>query len=306
MKKVAAPTFQDWDKLQVIVDHVEMIVCDAYDPNERDRHKGLLGLFAVQPALPTTASKLRTASVLSQHLVDQVLAVLPGADNLGVNRRERIDALTGRLKELTAYQWLMRQPSYTAAVKLIQKKAAASSSKKESIGETLARTYKLQQGYAKDTSEYLLLKAFLAALALFLMYREHEIEPPFPTKAELEKALLHAKQLSQFLCMKFMVSSVVEISPFLEKNLNSFVLSTKEKLRDYTKPKADETLTSRIYQDRIIQGCWLSFGDCSPTLIQHLLGFVEYEVDPSDLSKKIKAFKVKLNAEARLLQGQVV
>ncbi len=292
MTNVVKPTHRDWEDLELIVENVEMIVCDAYERTSSNFTGGLLSLFP-EPELPETASKLSTTSLLSRHTVERILNVLPGSDNLGVNRSERVNALTLRLKELPAYLWLARQSSYRDALALIRKKASEVKTK-ESIGDAIADAHRRQQGYAKDTSEYLLLKTFLPALILFSIYKSNAITPPYPTKAEMEKALSNAKQLSKFLNERFMVKQVIEVSPFLDKALASFVLAAKEKVNDYTKPKADDTLNARLYMERVIKGCWAAFGECSPTLVTHLSRLVDYEIDASDLSKKIKAVKGQL------------
>lgn len=291
MGKTVTPTFQDWLRLELVVDNVEMIISDAYDASQRSQHQGLLALLRVDSTLPATASKLSTASLLNRASVDQVLAALPGADNLGINRSERLEALSARLMELTAYQWLVSQSSFNAARKFVEKKRAPPIQKEESLGEGLARHYKLSSTYGKDTKQFLLLKTFLRPLSTFFLYENNRIEPPFPTKNEFAKAVTQARQLERFFKKKFLVFEVVEVSPFLQKALSDFVISGTARLLNYTKPKGDATLKKRIYLDAVVQGCWSSFGDCSATLIRYLLDFADYNVDDSDLKKKIRVFK---------------
>ena len=96
MGKTVTPTFQDWLRLELVVDNVEMIVSDAYDVSEKNQRQGLLELLRVDSTLSATASKLSTASLLNRASVDQVLAALPGADNLGINRSERLELITSK------------------------------------------------------------------------------------------------------------------------------------------------------------------------------------------------------------------
>lgn len=284
---VQRPTLDDWEKLSTIVNEVERIVSDAKLPMPGQD----FWPFPKPPDLPATASKLANASALGKHIVDQVVAALPGVESLGTNRGERLAELQRRLSELLAYRWLSKQPTYADALSLIKKKAAQKGKKNLSIGEIIADGYNKSRTYGKDTSEFLLLQILIQPLKTYFLYLDHIKEVPFPTKVELEKAFVHARYLKKILREKFHIYEVMEVPPTLEKALDTFVKSVNEKLPSYVKPKENKTLKQRLFADELIKNCWEIFFECSPTLLKKLLALVDYHPDDSDLSKRIKILK---------------
>ena len=281
------PTYNDWEELAVIVDNVERIVSDGENRLMSLLRGGLLG-----DPVPVASSPNRR-SVLSYDILnarqapkadlERIMRVLPGADDLGVSRSQRIARLTGRMSEIKAFAWLNGHSEFGDAIRTVDRLA--------------------QHGgaYAKDTRLFLLLGVVIKPLRILIIRKTEQRPPMYPTKLEFEKAYRQTLALGKFIDTHKPIYGLVNVPIALEDSIAEFAVALKIALPTYRKPKNDGLLIEREYRDRLIQLLFSSFGECSRTILGHLLALVGYAPDQSDLAKILKA-----KTEVRAARGRAL
>ncbi len=263
------PLVPEWQALQSIVGAVEEIVSDAPVVGG-----GLLGLLlqreAIEPRISRLKSSLKNPTLLFQDIPKALVKILPGIDDIGVERQARIDCLWARLSELKVVAYLERRSGYSE------------------IFQALDRIAARDAAYRKDTRRFLLLQAIVGPLHLLLFQQKHDLKPPYPTLLELKSAGVSAQRLSDFLKKKGSVYGIVDVPIALSTSLSKFVTEVDLAKRGYRKPRDDGLLRERDFGDQIIRAINTVFGKCSPTLVGRVLSFVDFEPDDRDLKARIK------------------
>lgn len=235
---------------------------------------GLLGLLlqreAIEPRISRLKSSLKNPTLLFQDIPKALVKILPGIDDIGVERQARIDCLWARLSELKVVAYLERRSGYSE------------------IFQALDRIAARDAAYRKDTRRFLLLQAIVGPLHLLLFQQKHDLKPPYPTLLELKSAGVSAQRLSDFLKKKGSVYGIVDVPIALSTSLSKFVTEVDLAKRGYRKPRDDGLLRERDFGDQIIRAINTVFGKCSPTLVGRVLSFVDFEPDDRDLKARIK------------------
>lgn len=296
------PTPKQWDHLALIAKNVELLVGDP--PSESGVPSGLLAIFPKQPELPPNANRLFTELHQPKFLggglatdAKRIVELLPGADLLGASRAERLSRLATRLTVLPAYRWLTDQEGYKNALKQLEKKSRmvratyARSQAISDITKVLVEAYMHKAGYGMDTREFLLLAAIVAPIDTYQFYKRHQLQPPFPTKEEIESATKSTAELARFLRDYFVVRDLVNIPLRFEHDLGQVAKALADAAPHYVKPRADPTFNERRYADDVIENCGNAFGDCSPTLIRSLLDVIRFDYDDASLKLKIASWR---------------
>lgn len=198
MANLKKPAFQDWEHLRLVVSNYRLIIDDA-PPSYVGR--GLLGLPGEGSWVVNRNSQLKERLPATNYSPfaeeqDELLKVLPGIDDIGVDRSSRIDQLLRRLTELRAYVWLSKQDSFKAAL------------------GTMKQRGKLTSTYAADDARLRLIKALVRPLQMVLLMQEKKLAPRFPSKEDVEEASRHAKRLEWFFTNRPAVIATFDISPF--------------------------------------------------------------------------------------------
>lgn len=263
------PLVPEWQALQSIVGAVEEIVSDAPVVGG-----GLLGLLlqreAIEPRISRLKSSLKNPTLLFQDIPKALVKILPGIDDIGVERQVRIDCLWARLSELKVVAFLESRPGYSE------------------IFQALDRIAARDAAYRKDTRRFLLLQAIVGPLHQLLFQQKHDLKPPYPTLLELKSAGVSAQRLSVFLKEKGSVYGIVDVPIALRTSLSKFVAEVDLAKRGYRKPRDDGRLRERDFGDQIIRAINANFRKCSPTLVGKVLTFVDYPHDDRDLKARIK------------------
>lgn len=288
MKLDNAPTFEEWRSLHLIASHVDLIVNDGvYTPPTQDFLGGLL--FARNDSPPPKAddpiSELRAllltrTTLLGQGVERELIRYLPGIENLGRSRPERLQLLTTRLADMKAYYWLSEQESF------------------RDVRRSLERLSK-SGPYARDDVLFLMLRALVPPLQVFLFHKEHQIAPAYPSKEEVTDALRHARALAYFLKNRNPVYGAFNIPHNLHNALETFANELSAKKAAYRKPKDDGALHERNFRDQLVQALFNEFGSVSLSLLRNLLAMIDYMPGERELARQVSALQGPLKQKHR-------
>lgn len=284
------PSFTDWQELISIALNVEDILTEptnAEGPGYELVRYMRLTSHNVDRSRQNVAIR-RTglaAGVKLENHVKSVYELLPGLDSFMGSRSEKLNQLKGELLKVSAYKWLVDQPSYVAAL------------------QTIARLGKTKPIYAVDTIEFVFLRSILTPLMVIFLYRSKHIVPSYPSKKELEAVFRDTKRVQKFLTTRTPVYGLVAVPVSLQRNLNEFQASLNLVLASYRKPADDGTLRERDFRDQIIQNLLGAMGgECSSTLVGHMLDLIGYPYDARDLQREIKSQRDNERSRRALLQ----
>lgn len=228
----ASPKPQDWKALNLVADHVDLILGDDNIPN----HFRLLG---------------EDGGTFEEWDRHEVLMVLPDVASLGKDRDERLRALESRLKSFAAYKWLSNQYGWKKA------------------DDILARRAIRQEKYRVPTAKFLLLQSVVPELASYFYQIDNDLAPRYPTKDEFRKAYDAAKRVGDFLENPAMLLALsFRGQQFIE--FKYLVIKMREMKDHYRKPPLDETFRERVYLGNLVRALHRRFGECHIALVRNL------------------------------------
>lgn len=278
------PTYENFDDLSCIATAVEDIISDAYGTGDSLYGGGLLGSVVLAEMPKSPASRLRTLlnhpDAFLYEPARRVVKILPGVDSIGKSRSERLGNLLKRLPELTAYKWLRSQPSYSSAY------------------ETAKNLAQREFPYQGDTLEFLLLVSLALPFGRYALRKSNNLNPSYPTLDELTEAYKNVAALSSFFNTKSSIYGVLNVPLGLASTLKSIEVELRRKKRGYRKPREDSTLLERELRNDLFLRLMNCFGDCSVTLLRHLLGIVGYTPDARTIDRYVKDKKAELRIPA--------
>jgi hypothetical protein len=272
MRTKTEPTIGEWHDLQTIVSNVEVIVSDPPPAYEYSSAPGLLESYSDAKERDRAAQEHRTAVRRSDQLLKsvsgasgrQIVDILPGLDNIGHSRSERLNNLLAKMSGMTAYSWLRGNSAYGDLLK------------------SLTIIAKTRPSYQRDTREFLLLHSIIFPMSLFLIQRQRNLTPAYPTKIELQSASRQVRAIVRFFEEKSAIYGVVDTPYLLRDDLRKLGSQIELALTTYRKPRDDGTLRERSLLDYLIPSLFSNFNECSPTLVEHVLAIVDVSYDRSD------------------------
>lgn len=276
MAERKTPEFGSWDELQLVVSNVALIVDDAPPSNALFGFMGLLDLAPKQPPPQNHESRLKsqlkaTPTLLTQGDERRLIEVLPGIDDIGSNRAQRLEALTRRLSELKAYHWLSAQPAFGSARAALKRLAKSSPVSK----------------HARDDALFLMLNALIFPLRVYQLLQAQGKKSSYPTKADVQEAYRHARALNRFFNDHTPVYGLFDMPGNVWSTLDVVVRELDANRNKYTKPKDNGQINERDFRDQLVRRLYREFDACSKQLVSPLLGLVNYEMGERDLVRCI-------------------
>jgi hypothetical protein len=284
-----------WDGLRLIASNVEFIVSDGPQPMT----PGSFSLLAVNQgqSAPRPRSMLAAAAsgefeddprwfhlavpILgdpSSTLHEAILAVLPGADQLGTTRQERIAVLRSRLTELESYRWLVNGVSYVDAKKAVEKAGKRKGGK-----------------FASDVAEFALLRTLIGPLSMFELARAIPAVLAEPKRPAVEAALKAAQKLQAFFVGHGGVYVAENVDVLAVHGLHKITASLQAMLRAAHKaPQDKETARQILYLDSLAVQMHQEFGACDVPTLLALAGIVDYRPDSANLYARVKRIAAAL------------
>lgn len=270
------PELKDWDALQLVVLSVNLIVDDAPPVNVLHGLMGLLSQPIQKPQATNSESRLKaqlrsTPTLLTGDTDKKLLELLPGLDDIGKNRAERISNLSRRLSELPAYHWLSKTQAFIDAKAALQRLAKASPASK----------------YAYDDALFRMLDALIYPLQVFHLLKERGLKSNYPTKADVQDAFVHARALQAFLRDHDPVYGLFDMPSNARNVLDAVTMELDANRKTYSKPKDNGQINERDFRDQLVRRLYLQFDGCSNKLLKPLLGLVDYDIGERDLTRCI-------------------
>lgn len=282
-----------WDGLQLIASNIEFIVSDGPQPWQQGR-----GLFHLDD--PATPPARRSRSMLAAavagdtnnpfgsfdvfvsslqtptgKLHDAILSLIPGADQLGDSRQERIAGLTRRLPELECYRWLRDLGAYQDALRALKK-----------VGKTKGGMF------ASDVAEFALLSVLIHPLSIFKLAEETPSVMAKPTRTDVAAALEAAQLLESFFATHGALYAAGGIDVAAVLGLHKITSALRAMLEAAHKAPGDkESARQILYLDMLTVGMHQKFGDCNVPVLLALAAIVGYHPDSSNLYARVKKIK---------------
>lgn len=278
--KAPLPSFTDWGALLTVCSSIEWIVDDAQDAPQAGG--GLLSGFwsrVVGGDKPSKRSKLGALVTAESRLVTpydwdlQLCKVLPGVEDLGQSRQERIQNLLLLLGKLPAYAWLRSQEPFRAALATMGGRVGA-----------------LIPAYSSDIAQFRLIEAVAMPVSTFHVLTSQPGLIRFPTTAEADGALEAAKHVQRFLRVNTGLGKEHGIGWDESAAAARLVDKLAALVQEYqTRPTNELTKVKRQTLTAIIENTRRLFGKESPAVLVHLARLAGgYEIDKPNLAALIR------------------
>lgn len=273
-KGTGKPDWDAWAELARVCMSVDAIIEDGYPPG------GLLapswGLLDPSPSSEDGPMPSKLAGYLVRPNADyytRITEALPGIENAGGNRAERLAVLMARLPELPAYAWLIKQPSYREDVRAKLKGGALAAS------------------YQTDTAELVLLGVLAAPLGQYfsaIQFEDAGYLPKYPKRAQVTRAKNLAMELRTFLRDYSALMVEDKINWQATFSIDALISDLARVEREHKRPTDPRKAFQTMTVDRLIVETAKAFGQPSPALLVDLAAIIEYPIDGPNMSKRIR------------------
>jgi hypothetical protein len=291
-KNLSPPDPQEWSCLQEVVRYVAIIVDDdPVSPTGLSSGGTLLTGFGQEAHGPPLPPRSVLAGALASRTFfparggsfngelappyaavgEELLEILPGVDQIGATRAERIEALTKMLPQIPAYAWLMRG-TYPTALAHMKKKG------------------KSDPAYASDDAEFRLLDVIIDPLWKHLHAMAHANKLiKYPTRKAVENALKNVTELNAFLNG----STALHMTGRLDWNTARPIVKLGQELgallKDAYKPPKEAMQVSSLqthFLDTVIERAAKAFGSVYVPMVQAVAGIIDYHPERPFIYKR--------------------
>lgn len=276
------PSSEDWRQLWRLTSHVELIVEDAPSGGSV-RIQPIGGLLDFGNSKPThTAVEEQDTAVsrlkgelswfggrvqdVNAVLRDELEALCPGISDLGDNRQERLEALQLKLASHKAYAWLSSSAHYSSACRALKILASRG-----------------VEGYQRDTA----LLRLHSVTSFWMMLWKGRRKRDYPTRSDLKRAHLNAKALLRFVKDSQGLYLRGRLSYFDPSHLAKLTAELATLERSYKRPKTSDPTAEAEHAYVLIRLLNDQFGKASPSIVEHVLGLIGYDVDKDRVKELI-------------------
>jgi hypothetical protein len=266
-KALAQPSYGDWHLLSKITERLNLLIDDA----EGKVLDTPLGKLTTEKPKGLSKFAARQFGLLNAPDEDVLKSDLPEAASLGQSRDERLQKLRELCMRLKAFKWLQNQNGFQAALKTMRK---------------VGKQYSIES-YAADTLDFQLIRSIAQPAGWYTEATRIGYVRKYPGREDLRELSRNAESITRAL-ERWQFSPQIEVSPFLYKALASLKKELDEKAVGWTKPHDDAGLTEAKFQYQMIENCFVTFGRCSPTVVQHIIGMFGISIDNTKLRARVK------------------
>lgn len=290
----ALPSVVEWYQLIEIASSIDLLVDDddapirtagallgsgrldgeaANDPPARSKLAAMVGRVPAVPGVNWWSGSLPSVGGMPSipTLADSLCDAMPGVQNLGATRQERLAALALRMPDLAAYNWLRTQPAYQQAV--------------SSMAGAVGRSH---PAYRADVAEYRLISAIGSPLCSFLSLSG---QFSYPSKDEIASKLKAAEKIKAFFSEN--TGLYLGDAPNWEGSTaaDTLVRELRKLQADWLAKPRDELTYARLeVRDSFIRALAKSFGTVSTFIVAALMGLVgQPKADAAHIRARIRA-----------------
>lgn len=265
-----SPSHGEWDDLLQVCEHLGSIIEDAESLNMLARMMHFAGTsedsrLAVLARRETAQDA--PASTFESRWVRHLCVVLPGVEKLGTSRTQRLHNLKDRLPELPAYRWLVSQQPYSAALRMMV------------AGQVAAR----KPAFAKDTAEFLLIRAIGLPLASFLAFTRSPGFIQYPTADALRSIAAAAEGVHEFLSTHRGLCFSEWLPWKAEEDARALRDALQTAAEKYQRQPATLVEMKKRTAVAFAKGLRFQFGQDSTAVVVELAKLIDYNIEASNV-----------------------
>lgn len=269
VKSKALPSITEWQTLSSVMGWLDWIVDDSERP-QSPFTGGLLGYGSAVTPSSDVPSKLKDWQISDSYdPVTEILRALPGIESIGHSRSERIGVLHARLRELPAFDWLMRQDAFVRACNTVHRTHKPSSS-----------------SHDRQWLDLRLVRAVHRPVASLHLLKTANYQPEYPDVRKLESAVTKAKQMHTFFKMNGGLFLGEHGLPWEVGQAAELIhLRLAEYAAKNRKPKSDAPILEIQFMNEVKSALRQEFGKPMATVLGQLCEMVGYS--PGGFARKV-------------------